>query len=430
MQDDAEQLETGNRERRASARQEHAQARAGTEPTNRVPAICKVLRKGIDSLYVSLPGNLSSDWAERLSLIKKEYAQSSDDAKQALACISLLDHQFTVGAAGTKLFPFVLSDDCYRIQLRSKKAEKLPLAYVQVRSTFLTQVGHVQTLSQLEQIIRAFGEVSGPATVSRIDLFVDFASPGFVPGQLNRSAWISRSREVSTYWEGEYCTGWTVGAGGLLSARLYDKTVEILKSGKDYLRQLWTEAGWDGESPVYRLEFQIRGDVLRGFGYSDAQKVFTALGSLWRYCTHEWLRLVVPNEDDKTRSRWPLNPIWMAVQLVDWAQEAHVLNRITKPKTSPALKRVGRYYFASLTSYMALKGITDALEGAERLHQEVRDLYDEDFYSVGQSFDTSARDRAARKATQWNLPFPGIQEHLESQDADKQTQRYRKASGR
>ena len=45
------------------------------------------------------------------------------------------------------------------------------------------------------------------------------------------------------------------GSGNEVSARLYDKTLEIQKSGKDYMRPLWAMEGWNGQQDVWRMEF-------------------------------------------------------------------------------------------------------------------------------------------------------------------------------
>lgn len=81
--------------------------------------------------------------------------------------------------------------------------------------------------------------------------------------------WISRSNKRHWYAESERFSGIVFGQGSFLSARLYDKTLQIKKSKQDYLRELWWMEGWDRESPVWRLEFQIRRAVLMELGISS-----------------------------------------------------------------------------------------------------------------------------------------------------------------
>ena len=40
----------------------------------------------------------------------------------------------------------------------------------------------------------------------------------------HRSAWVTRAVEIHSYAKDQQFTGWTVGMGGVVAARLYDKT--------------------------------------------------------------------------------------------------------------------------------------------------------------------------------------------------------------
>ena len=61
----------------------------------------------------------------------------------------------------------------------------------------------------------------------------------------------------------EQFTGWSIGLGGPISARLYDKTVEIAtRSKKFYLHELWQQAGWFPADSVWRFELQFRRPAL------------------------------------------------------------------------------------------------------------------------------------------------------------------------
>ena len=53
---------------------------------------------------------------------------------------------------------------------------------------------------------------------------------------------------------------------------------------------------------VWRLEFELKREVLTQKGLSKLYQVLDHLDGLWSYATTEWLRLTLPSEDDKTRS--------------------------------------------------------------------------------------------------------------------------------
>lgn len=89
--------------------------------------------------------------------------------------------------------------------------------------------------------------------------------------------------EINTYAVSGHFSGWTIGQGGIMSARLYNKSLEIVSSGKEWIIPLWQKAGWDGESQVWRLEFQIKREVLTQKNISKLYEVLNHLNGLWSY---------------------------------------------------------------------------------------------------------------------------------------------------
>lgn len=329
-----------------------------TAPPNSI----KPLRHGIDSLYVSYPGLLHDTVAEALEKTKVA-AQAPSERELATAFYVLGDHRFAVLPRGRGRFPFVLEDNWFHIQLSNRSAVRLPLAYVQIRSEYLTAVGAEEALETLDALIVQLGEVAGPATISRIDLFVDFVGGGDLPHQPG-AAWVKRCRKRDIHEENNRLTGVSFGAGNEVSARLYDKSLEILKSNKGYMRPLWAAAGWQGDhETVWRMEFQTRREALPEPLRGSAIAALPHLATWWRYLTTEWLRLALPSESDDTRSRWPTHPVWEALAGVwDVPPDAPPMVRVTRARlpTDQALFKTGIW---GLTSFMAREGITDAGEG-------------------------------------------------------------------
>ena len=86
------------------------------------------------------------------------------------------------------------------------------------------------------------GTLEGSARVSRIDLYVDFVSDLDMEAW-GRTAWLTRARSVNAYAVDDRFSGWAIGMGGPMAARLYDKTLELAKSGKNWLKPLWMTRG-------------------------------------------------------------------------------------------------------------------------------------------------------------------------------------------
>lgn len=167
-------------------------------------------------------------------------------------------------------------------------------------------------------------------------------------------------------------TGISVGRGGAMMARIYDKRAELERDEdrRGAEEERWTKAGWDGTSSVARVEFQIRGVALTELGIRDpdgcvvpvfkheaytdkrgkrrvravvlGHRVLTAeeegrvvqativhrLEAVWRTCL-DWVRLVVPefsrNGKPLPTSRLKDDPRWELLRTVSFLETKDAL---------------------------------------------------------------------------------------------------------
>lgn len=379
-----------------------ATAGAGAQPSITAPAnYIRPLRHGVDSLYLSFPGAIDREVALGLQELK-QLAQSGYEQEQALATYYNGDQLFMVAPRGRGRFAFVLEDNWFRLELSNANAGVLPLAHVQVRSEYLTAVGVEEAISSLESLVPEFGQPTGPATVSRIDLFVDFttaADPTSFPG----GHWVKRCRKRDIHEDRDYITGISFGAGNEISARLYDKTREIQKSGKDYLKPLWAAQGWQEGETVWRMEFQVRREGLPQELKGAASEAVALLGPLWRYLTAEWLRLAVPQDSDENRTRWPVHPLWQALAGVwDVPPEAAPLVRAEKTR-APSDEAIFKAGMWGLTSFMAREGITRADEGLGEFLHALQAFHDGPNSPASQSLEAYLNRKVRAKARRYNV---------------------------
>ncbi len=277
---------------------------SNTAPDNSIPFF-RPLRWGIDSLYLSFPGELSDGSAFDLTALKRQAQLREHEA--AKAQLVLGDHIFEVKDKSSGLFAFTLVDGAFHIRLSSGGKKQLPMAYVQVSSGLLAHRPVTEIAEELYGLLASLGTIKRPK-VSRVDLYVDFVSSVDMESW-QRDAWVTKASGIHQYAEDSTFTGWTVGAGGALMARLYLKSLEQRKSGKAYLLDFWRQAGWDSESPVWRLEFEFRREVLSQLKLDFLSSILGNLDGLWSYAMVDWLKLCVPNPSDATRSRWPIHPL-------------------------------------------------------------------------------------------------------------------------
>jgi hypothetical protein len=321
------------------------------------------------------------------------------------------------------MFPFVLRDNAFRISLSRPKSGTLPMAYVQVSSPMLSAFKPREAERRLSAVLEQFGDIESPK-VSRIDLYVDFVSNVDMESW-SRNAWITRAHNVQAYSVRGQFSGWAIGLGGVIAARLYNKTLEIETSGKEYLKSLWLKAGWDGISPVWRLEFEFKREVLTQKGLSGLPDTLDHLGGLWSYATDEWLRLTLPNKEDTRRSRWPIHPLWATLASVDWGGDSGPLLDRFSSVSAPKEKQVLSRLFSSITTWMALNNHLDLNAVWVQLPQRLDDHLSSVCMYEGVPPDQFVEEKVRIKARRFNTL---LNEEDEAPDDEADARRYRKAS--
>ncbi|MBE0472206.1 MAG: hypothetical protein IBX55_22200, partial [Methyloprofundus sp.] len=233
---------------------------SGASPSNTAPAKynknqqhISPLRCAVDSLYMSFTGILRNHIETRLEE-GKAAAQNAPDTDKSKATLELFDHYFEILPRGSGKFAYVLEDSWFRIELPSSKARKMPLAYVQVKSELLTFTPIEQIIETLTHIVTHLGYLKDEPRISRIDVCLDFfCIEPFDLSQTQIRQWKTRAGHIDQYYEHKQLTGWRIGKGDVMG-RIYDKTREIQKSGKEYLYDLWANQGWDRQTKVWRIE--------------------------------------------------------------------------------------------------------------------------------------------------------------------------------
>lgn len=336
------------------------------------------LRCAVDSLYISYKGNIKPN-IEKLLTNLKEMAQDDDPKTSSNAYLKFLGHKLQVSPKGSRQFSFVLKDNWFSIQISKTKNSnnsKLPLAYVQISSELLTFTNLDKILEHLNKIISELGDVRSTPTISRLDLCFDFV-PNFDIESIHFKQWKTRATKTNPFYEHKKLTGWQIGSG-VIMARLYNKSTEIRKSKKDYLKPLWQEKGWNGESDVWRMEFQTRREFLKLVGLSSPYQIAELSPMIWKFLCTEWLELVTPT-NDKTECRWPVTDEWKEVSLACTTIDCKSIKKVKKERL-PNDHYLYVNGLAAFSSFMAREGITDFDEAsrayfyrAKRYHLNTKD---------------------------------------------------------
>lgn len=189
------------------------------------------------------------------------------------------------------------------------RGRNLPPVYVRVASEFLHEVGPLDALADLKSFVRTLLlSEAHQAVCSRVDAYGDFQ--GWVPRSDDYDRFITRSRRntshIAVHHDGRRFTGFTFGRDAMV-ARLYDKSLEIAHSGKGWMREVWGDR-LDPFAPVWRLEFQLRRQVLAECSLTMPEDVVAQRQSLWAYAMR-WLSLREPTPG-APRTRWPVADAW------------------------------------------------------------------------------------------------------------------------
>lgn len=215
-----------------------------------------------------------------------------------------------------------------------------PNVWVEIGSVSCWTYGLVDALAQVLQYVQnLYGEVVD-SSISRVDMAADYVGLPFEEtGIEDKNRWIRQTRRFGLDGTGTRITSMSVGKGGALMLRVYDKAEELKnRQGKrEFFYPLWGLDENDKETPVTRTEFQFRRDVLREFGIRDIPSLLKKLQGLWKYATTKWFRLAktVPDRKNRHQDTAEIDPWWEHVQSLDWPGQMAKRERIA-PHGSPS----------------------------------------------------------------------------------------------
>jgi hypothetical protein len=357
-----------------------------------------ILNAGVDTVEFSFDVEISQSMWERLDE-EKEIAKVLMATRKAVHVPDWLNAEIhPVGAKGG--YRFLLETPTFSIKLLKGVPNRPPI-YVEMRAYGLhTHEGGAigaceAACAFLRETLLADGDPVWVAKAinlemarcSRLDLFLDWQGGWHPTFEANdEQAFIKRVHaEVGRYSVNGNVNGYEIGKS-TVRGRIYNKTVQAKKKHVEWYPALLQERNgtrFDPDQDLWRLEFQLRREGIKGFRLyakpemSDPDEVIDAeleaedlphihsvrkalhwAGRIWEYLTKRWLRLTIPT-DDHNRGRWPEHPTWTALR------EGFVplaLREAKLPEQSLNLVRAARYTgYRRLLDRMAV-GITTTLE--------------------------------------------------------------------
>lgn len=280
----------------------------------------KALACGLDSLVIGFGVNEYESSEEWKSLIDGKSEARGTMFGGRMVPVSFWGKDFAVSARGSKGYEWVLNngDVSILIAKEARGGTIYPEVYVTFRSEYLWRLGSVGAYREVYNWLSSWLSLAYDK-VSRADLAVDLDMP--LPDIDIFKEVVSQSRnrnvysEVVVYGADRRITNYKFGSGAL-QARFYDKSYEVIKLDKKFIYPVWESNGWDGVSPVSRLEFQVRRDKLKEFGADTFYELRKSEADMWRYFTTKGLRICERGSDNNV-SRWKDKSYWRDYQMCD-----------------------------------------------------------------------------------------------------------------
>jgi hypothetical protein len=308
---------------------------------------CRLLLRGLDSLYVSyyLDVRCSALDFDELEHLKQRLRQSRTDE---FAELRLGSETFALRPYGRKPYRYVFGNDAFEIHL----AEHMrPACHVQFRSEGLWLLGLDALRTRFEAWCSSLKLVATkPEVISRADWAFDYhlPAPAFLPEHF-----VSKSAKRAVWHEHGRLQTVLLGTSDVV-IRIYDKVAEITQaSGKAWLFELWGQS-----EDVWRIEFQVRRARLRDGGITRLDDLPDTQSDLLRELSHRHTSLRTPSED-KNRSRWPMHPLWrtMREHIVTMPQTGLVRAYDPERPLAWRMHQQGKSLYGHLKGLAALRAI-------------------------------------------------------------------------
>jgi len=322
-----------------------------------------ILSSGIDTLYLAIDVHWSSPHLfSYLTDLKQQAITLDSDIKGELHSVDQEQSwPFLIKSFGTNGYEWQLHGHEMVLKIGSwMQPKSRPSVMVEIGSETLWHLGAAQAVQKIIDLLLAAKGTQVNVKASRADLCVDLLLPAPLWNlQLLENA-VTRAHDLRTHFKLGKFTGFGVGKGKL-SARLYDKALEIeTKSKKFWLYDIWGLSEVPEGYKAIRVEYQLRRESITELGLSTPDDLMQFGANAWTYCTQEWLKFQDrpgTHHTQRTTFGW-----WQQVQGgYEGAQGAHPLIRAKALRADK--KQIMQQAFGLLSSLTAIQ--------QEELHAEI-----------------------------------------------------------
>ncbi len=252
----------------------------------------KILVSGIDSLYLAMNVSwLNAGLFEYLGYLKKFAIEEEKDIPVLFNNKGSDEYGFLVKPHGTNGYEWLLIGKEYSLKIGNwLEPIQRPSIMAEIRSELLWRMGFRNAVNHLIELIESQNASVNDIKPSRVDICVDVL--------LSEDIWsidlieyrTTRAGYAAPHFFNRKLTGISVGKGAV-SARLYDKPLEIKqKSKKTWMYDVWPIKDVPDGMKIIRVEYQLRREALKQLSINTDRDLFSNLNNLWAYCTEKWLK--------------------------------------------------------------------------------------------------------------------------------------------
>ena len=219
-----------------------------------------ILASGIDSLNLAINVNWGTSPPAlflHLGNLKERAQENGSEIGGSIKSANGTEiWKFTIPPFGTKGYEWILNGKDFTFKIGSwLKPNSMPSILAEIRSETLWNLGAKEAVRFILQLLFDQGGKGITIKPSRVDLCVDFLAPtSFWKMDLINNR-ITRAKYAAPHLHSRKLTGISIGKGKL-SARLYDKPLEIRqKSKKFWMFDIWGLENVPEGKIIIRVEF-------------------------------------------------------------------------------------------------------------------------------------------------------------------------------
>lgn len=361
-------------------------------------------------MHIGLGVDWGKGWDEQVKVFTmvKEAAQEAGESLP----LTLGGHAFLfkpngerAGSGSGPFYAFKMESEGMTLSIMKRPAPSGPdksNVWLSVGSLALMESGAQACFDRACQIISALGGSVLWNQISRVDMCSD------LPGvhvrdfceSFNADRFICRARKSALYRDGREYTGVSLGMGGDIACRMYDKLTESLLNERKLA--LLIQKRWGGMVDcATRVEFQLRRNALRAFGVDSFEDYMRVRGAVASYLCAEWLRFTSGDVDRTHTTRAETAPLWLRVARVftQWTGEAPPARREKRPRLDGS--GLVRSALGCLVSAVVRRNDAGEILTHKGLFEEIRGILWENMLSC-----PNLEAMQVRKMLQWHASGP------------------------